>query len=395
MIEMIYHEEENPTEEGTVQEPKNVRQMGEPKEYKRIYIEDYVHTFLLQYSTQTDEKAKVAILLGETKKSGGRKQTYIRSALPVEKIEEKQGKYQFTETIWGTIYQECGQHFMGQEILGWFVSRMGISTEKTEVLEETHRTYFSGADKLLFSVEPVEQEATFWGFDGNRFAKQPGYYIYYEKNEPMHQFLTEKNGGEEMSKKNEKPDVAMANFRKILQEKKQDHDQRKKKAVSYGALACAVLLLFAGAVMMKNQMDRIKVMEQQLLGMSDNQTVQETFEDAVIVEELPGEVDEKTAQEELLEEIPVTEEAEPEDTEEVQNDQMPEERAEPEPVVEEKTAEETAAPAYQEYLVQQGDTLAKISRDRYGNEDMIGEICALNGISDGDYIQVGEIILLP
>ena len=50
---------------------------------------------------------------------------------------------------------------------------------------------------------------------------------------------------------------------------------------------------------------------------------------------------------------------------------------------------------YQEYIVQSGDTLAKISREFYGTDEKIGEICSLNGIADGDYIQVGEIILLP
>lgn len=46
-------------------------------------------------------------------------------------------------------------------------------------------------------------------------------------------------------------------------------------------------------------------------------------------------------------------------------------------------------------MVQAGDTLAKISREQYGNDDMIDSICELNGIENGDYIQVGETILLP
>ena len=50
---------------------------------------------------------------------------------------------------------------------------------------------------------------------------------------------------------------------------------------------------------------------------------------------------------------------------------------------------------YVKYIVQEGDTLAKISRDHYGSDEMISEICSLNEISNGDYIQVGEIILLP
>ena len=45
--------------------------------------------------------------------------------------------------------------------------------------------------------------------------------------------------------------------------------------------------------------------------------------------------------------------------------------------------------------MQMGDTLAGISRAHYGTDDKISEICDLNGIENGDYIQAGEIILLP
>ena len=61
-----------------------------------------------------------------------------------------------------------------------------------------------------------------------------------------------------------------------------------------------------------------------------------------------------------------------------------------------EAAEPTGNSVVQEsYTVQTGDTLAGISRAYYGTDEMISEICNLNGISNGDYIQVGEIILLP
>ena len=44
MIELIYNEEEKYiTGEGKLSEPKNVKQIGEPREYKKIFLEDYVH----------------------------------------------------------------------------------------------------------------------------------------------------------------------------------------------------------------------------------------------------------------------------------------------------------------------------------------------------------------
>lgn len=400
MIELIYNEEDHSTkEETTLPEPKNVKQVGEPKEYKKIFIEDYVHTFLLQYSEGKDAKTRIALLLGTAERSGGKRHLYIKSAVPMDNVTEKQGKYNFTEKIWGDIYQECEKYFPEQEILGWFLTKPGILVEKTAVTEETHRTYFSGADKVLFMMETAERDSAFFGFDGNRFVKQPGYYIYYEKNEPMREFILEKNGREKENQTNEKPDVAVANFRKILQEKREKNVKRKKQVLSYGMKLAITLVFFAGVVTLKNQTEKIQTMEQQMSVLSEKEAAQQTAGDEVVVEELPGNVEESqdviydqpvTPEESVVQEEPVEEPAET--TEEPQ--EMPVEVVE-EP--QEESAEEAAAevPSYEEYIVQAGDTLAKISRDKYGTDEMIEQICALNEIANGDYIQEGEIILLP
>ena len=49
----------------------------------------------------------------------------------------------------------------------------------------------------------------------------------------------------------------------------------------------------------------------------------------------------------------------------------------------------------QSYEVRKGDTLLGICRNWYGDETKVGEICALNGLDDGDHIYAGQILLLP
>ena len=383
MIELIYNEEETTlAPEKKLPEPKSIKQIGEPREYKKIFIEDFVHTFLLQYSQNKGHKTGIAVLTGNSERSGGKRHLYIKGALPVEDVTEKQGKYFFTEKLWGNIHQECEKYFPGQEIMGWFLSRQGFAIQQDAIMEETHRTYFSGADKLLFVTEPVEGDCAFFGFDGNRFARQSGYYIYYEKNEQMRELIMEKNKEREQLSGNEKPDVVMANFRKILKEKQEQNEKRKKKAVSYGTKVAVAMILFVGAVAMKNQTNKFGITEQIQYPQKTEEQSMEVSSDEVLVEALPGNVEqlpeENYEEEELFreeEELPVVEE----------------EREE------EKPAEETMAqaPAYEEYIVQSGDTLAKISREFYGTDEKISEICILNNIKDGDYIQAGEIILLP
>lgn len=387
MIELIYNEEEE-TSVGkeTLAEPKNVRQIGEPREYKKIFIEDYVHTYLGQY------EESFAILLGSSRRSGGKRHLYITGALTIERPEEKQGKYLFSEKLWSEIYRQCEDYFPGQEIMGWYLSCEGFVKGKLPVVEETHRTYFSGADKVLFVRDTSEGESFFFGFDGNRFARQSGYYIYYEKNDPMREYILSKKGEEQKKPSGEKPDVAMANFRKILKEKKEQSIRRRKKAVSYGMKVTAVLVLFVAAVSLRNCVEPEKLFQKQAEDSSVE--VAEAASDQVIIEELPGNVEEEVLSEEpvanLMEELPVMEE-----TEEEQNqEEVPEEEG-AEEIQEHKAEEAGAQVSHESYEVQPGDTLAAISRKIYGTDARIQEICELNDISNGDYIQAGEIILLP
>ena len=396
MIELIYNEEEETITEGKkLSEPKNIRKIGEPKEHKRIFVEDYVHTFLIQYGAEETECVKAAILLGHGERAGGKRHLYIKGALPVGQIAERQGKYVFTEKLWGDIYQQCERNFPEQEVMGWFLRAPGNLTEKTAVLEETHRTYFSGADKVLLVSETGTENRRFWGFDGNRFSIQPGYFIYYEKNEPMRRFLLEKN--EKNAAAAEKPDIAVASFRKILKEKQVKKVKRKKQAVSYGTKVAVALVLFVGAVTLKNQTDKIKTMEQQISTFSEEEQVQEILSEEVLVEDLPGNVEETSepVYEEsvaIIEELPLSEEVPLEEAPVSEEVSVEKEAAS---VSEEIQVEKESSPVYEEYVVQAGDTLAKICREKYGTDEMIKEVCAVNEISDGDYIQEGEIILLP
>lgn len=360
MIELIYNEEKRAAgEEKILREPKNIKQIGMPKEHKKIYIEDYAITFLKQYAQEGENKRRLAVLLGNSARGQGTKHIYIKSALTIDEVEERNGKYVFGEQLWGEIYRQSETYFQEQEIMGWFLSRPGFGVEKNESMEETHCTYFAGADKVFFLMDPAEDETAFYAFDGNRFARQTGYYIYYDKNTPMQSYMIGKKQEEKKEPVRERPDVAMINFRKILKEKEEKKNRRKKRVISFGTKASAVLLLIAGVIAWNGRMpasfDETKTEEEM--------EITETVEPSVIVEELPGEV---------------------EDVEQAEVEELPKE-------------EETinVPVTYEEYTIQPGDTLVKISRTRYGNEEMVDEICDLNDIGDRDQIQIGETILLP
>ena len=108
MIELIYNEEEaSVVPEKKLSEPKNVKQVGEPREYKKIFMEDFVHTYLLQYSASRGQKIGIAVLIGNSERAGGKRHLYITGALPLQEVSEKHGKYCFTEKIWGIFIRSA------------------------------------------------------------------------------------------------------------------------------------------------------------------------------------------------------------------------------------------------------------------------------------------------
>ena len=76
MLEVKYKEEKNPSEKSTDEAPeknaeefelpKNVKQVGEVEKERKLYIEDYVITYLQQLTKNT-EGTKTAVFLGEKK----------------------------------------------------------------------------------------------------------------------------------------------------------------------------------------------------------------------------------------------------------------------------------------------------------------------------------------
>ena len=106
----------------------------------------------------------------------------------------------------------------------------------------------------------------------------------------------------------------------------------------------------------------------------------------VTADKVVEEVVEEVAQKKPAEEIPVTNEEKVDIAEEVANTNEEGEQA-----VEAATQEED----YITYVVQEGDSLRKISFDHYQTELRTKEIIALNEIENGDDIYVGQKLKLP
>ena len=74
-------------ENNTVQLPNNIRQVGTPGEKIKIYIEDYVMTYLNQMTGEKPALQKAALLLGEKVKKESTDIYFISAAVAVVPME--------------------------------------------------------------------------------------------------------------------------------------------------------------------------------------------------------------------------------------------------------------------------------------------------------------------
>ena len=82
--------------------PKNVRQIGNVCDEPKIYVEDYVDTFLGQLQEKAMEKPVAAALTGEITKCEDKVVVYISGAIRAEDVEVEGAKrvFQRSEINW-------------------------------------------------------------------------------------------------------------------------------------------------------------------------------------------------------------------------------------------------------------------------------------------------------
>ena len=243
MIEMIY--KENGKEAGVgkrLELPKNIRQIGEPEENRKIYIEDYVVTYLKKIAKEAALNSRVAVLLGNSEWMDGIPYLFIKSAVALKNLEDYGDGIPFTDEAWAEVYGAIKEYFAEQDVLGWFLSIPGYPMDLDPGLVKTHINHFGGVDKVLMVAEPMDGEEDFFAYENGRLARQRGYYIFYERNESMQRYMVETGDGESIEVKEEFEDRAARNFRTLVREKKDLSGQKRVMTFLYTASTFLVMV---------------------------------------------------------------------------------------------------------------------------------------------------------
>lgn len=393
--------------------PKNIRQIGKSNNSKKIYVEDYVMTFTKQLPGEDYSTCRVAVLVGQYVKLEQSRCLFISGAVEVEGMDLANGIV-FTNDHWTAIYENIKKYFVEAEIIGWFIGGPGYLLEDKDRILKAHIDNFAGQDKTLLTFDNMEKEEAFFFYENGTLSRQEGFYIYYEKNEEMQNYMIEING--KPSEEEHYDDRVSREIRTVLHNKRPADEHKNINYLMYAAgTLLAVIILVVGAAMLSNY-DQMKNMQNTLDSLSNNlkevesvfirnenknallsptiePTVDATIdvEGSLNVEVVPGGVSplpDKDDEDRLSEENPI------DSATNQQNDNNKEEDDDKETSGGQDSNSNTQAEA-KYYTVKAGDSLAGISNRLYNSANYISVIKKLNNIEDEDMIYIGQKLILP
>lgn len=407
--------------------PRNVRQIGNVSDSPKIYVEDYVDTFFAQLCEKCEKSGKGpmgAFLVGDIQPGTDEEYVYIYGAIQMHDLKMSGNEYVIDEDTWKHAYEDCKQYFEEGEMLGWFVAHPGVPLIPEASTVRLHKKSFPKKNTVFIMKDPVEKDETYYVHKMNDLMEIGGHYTYYEKNPCMQNYMisSRKKNGAFPTETVE--DRAAKDFRNMVRKRGEGRKGRKSGGLMYAASACLVLVLIIMGVSMINSFDRMKSVQNTLdtlAGSSDKVETQETSGTVTAVtEEQDGEgqagdtqasgadsaldadnrLDADSGKEDLSggDNAGISANASGNDSGTSSTGGKSED-AGTAGGGKDGSSQILAAPGENGsdgvYIVEEGDTLAIISRKMYGDVTHVDAICKMNGITDGNLIYVGQKLLLP
>ena len=400
--------------------PKNIRQIGTNMGNTRIYLEDYVYTYLHTKEVQEDWTHRGFLLLGKLEREQNYARYFISGLIRLEDEFFQDDIIEFDDRTWAYIYQEMKKYYDELEIVGWGQDIGGKSSGLAAELERNHKQNFNIQKNVMLLLDRDEEEEAFYVFEKNALQRREGYYVYYEKNPQMQEYMIQTRKEPELTVDAEQltePDAAI-DYREILQMRKNQMSSRKWNGILYTTSLLLVLSVCVLGVSTVNNVEKMQHLESKVDRISDeeqkksaeiaamSQNVQEEHEtyfdpDDTSITQEESNPQEETAisdSEETISDESVADlteskkEKKKEDDEAISSDSLP--GTEDGPDETQLTDAQTwLLQGY--YIVKKGDSLVGISQRIYGTTQKVDRICELNGIEDVDKIYEGQKLLLP
>ena len=365
--------------------PKNIRQIGSPAGHTKVYIEDYVITFLNSLSMDKNTYVRGAILFGEKKQIGNDLVIFIRGAIEGQNLELDLDETVFDDEVWREIYQQKERLFSGLDVIGWALLRMGFSVRLNDKIKKTHFENFPGEGKVLYMMDDLEGEDAFYVFRGEDLSRQNGYYIYYEKNPMMQNYLVERRQDikevqtYEKMMESRRDEKLIRQFREKIS-KKTKSNQRKGRIRNISTAAAITIMMIMGGTMYY------------YAGQDQSINFKEVVNGAVHT--MGKGVSDQISTKSPTTSVKITKRL---DTATQTSTHKKEQKTIQSTIKQKQKTQKVSSGQYKSYThtVKSGETLVSISRKVYGTQKLVQRIKKANALSDENQIYPGQKLIIP
>ena len=240
--------------------PKNIRQIGDTDQVVRLYVEDYVNTYLKRLYPAGNQTLRVGLLLGNTENYDGTPYIFIDGAIEMEDAEVSGEKIEFSENAWKKAYRGIEESFPKRTVQGWFICGTPSSQLSPLNYWKQHNQYFNGKNKLMYLNHGLEGEEAVYVTSEDGFYRLKGHCIYYERNQMMQDYMvTRKDARRVESGSHEK---VIKDFHQRMTARKEQAEAGRHMSGILGT-ACGVLTVavLAGGVVLVNNYHKMRQME--------------------------------------------------------------------------------------------------------------------------------------
>lgn len=389
--------------------PENIRQIGEPPVKTRVYIEDYVMTYMHQVFQKKQENA-IVVLVGKKGEKEAEDASFVYGAVEVE-LDILGGSHNFNSETWDKIYELIYEHFQGAEVMGWGCGVSIWNSQIDSIVRQIQAKHFAKAGRILFVEDLNEKEEKVFCWLEDKLKELPGYIIYYEKNPQMQDYML--LGQPKRSFEASYEDKVTATVRNVVHRNVEQGNP--KKVAMYSAGIFLILLTILGANLLVQSTRKIASLEK---------TIETLSNAAWNVTENPQEKETKK-NDKKNPDIQVTASPKSQKTPESgSKTEKKEEKLTPEPmkitatpkrvvtpspvqtakpVLKKSTptpaatveAAQTAKRTASSYVVRSGDTLSQIVWRQYHTLSCMEMVKKANKIKNSDEIKEGQILYLP
>ncbi|WP_317367519.1 LysM domain-containing protein [uncultured Tyzzerella sp.] len=384
--------------------PKNIKQMGNIDDELKIYMEDYVFTYLQQYSKHSNREERIAVLIGDSYTIDGNDVLFINGAVKGEHTIIEDGMVKLTKKSFDYINEQINTYFKDYSIVGWFYSQPGFSDYINEGYINYHKENFDKKNQVFFLSDPIENIGGFYTLYNNDFKSINGFIIYYEKNEAMSEYMLNNKTSntnrdkEDIFKSKDERLINMSRKKNTTNKNTNSLNEYRKMTSIFSSLSAVLFLVcfIMGAGLIQSD-DKIAELEKRLAKLDDSyryilsqikdDNVQSVFAQNNYKTEEPS-----SEQTSFLSTSNTTHTTTEITTSTTEVSSVTTTEKDPETTSKDISKDNKN---FKKYQVKEGDSLELISKKFYGNRDKIEEIMNINGLDNPDTIYVGKTLLLP